>query len=124
MKALVVDDSRAIRLILKRTLAGLGYDVVEAGDGKAALDALEKDGPFAVALVDWNMPVLSGIDLVRAVRADRSFDGMRIMMVTTESGPEQVATALAEGADEYLMKPFTADAVASKLELLRLRGAA
>ena len=88
-----------------------------------ALDRLRErlaDRPVQLALVDWNMPEMSGIELVEAVRADPSFASLRIVMVTTETELSQVTKALEAGADEYLMKPFTRDDVVGKLELLGL----
>jgi two-component system chemotaxis response regulator CheY len=118
MKALVVDDSRATRTILKRSLANAGFEVVEAGDGKQALDELAKTGPLDLALVDWNMPVMTGYELICEVRARRDLDRMAIMMVTTESEATQVQRALDAGANEYVMKPFTDDVLKEKLLLL------
>lgn len=120
MKALVVDDSRAMRTILRRALAEAGFEVVEAGDGRQALDQLQKVGPLDLALVDWNMPVMTGYELILEVRAKREFDAMAIMMVTTESEAAQVQRAIDAGANEYVMKPFTGDALREKLLLLGL----
>jgi two-component system chemotaxis response regulator CheY len=120
MRALVVDDSRAVRAIVVRTLRELGFEIAEAGDGAQALAWLAANGPVDVALVDWNMPEVDGYELVCRVRADARYAGMRLMMVTSESEISQVERALAAGADEYLMKPFTKDAVLAKLQLLGL----
>ena len=120
MHALVVDDSRAMRLILGRVLRERGCTVTEAADGREALAALVA-GPLPdVALVDWNMPVMNGLELVEAVRRDPAYQGMRLVMVTTESESSQVIRALEAGADEYLFKPFTPDAVVDKLAMLGL----
>jgi len=118
MKALVVDDSRAMRLILGRLLKTLGFEIAEAGNGQEALAAIHASGPFDLALVDWNMPVMNGLELVKAVRKEQSLDTLRIMMVTTETQPEQLMQALAAGANEYLMKPFSSAAVAEKLAVM------
>lgn len=120
MKAIVVDDSRAMRTILKRALTGAGFEVVEAGDGRDALTQLEASGPLDLALVDWNMPVMTGYELVCEVRARAQLNGMAIMMVTTETEMAQIQRALDVGANEYLMKPFTAEALREKLMLLGL----
>src|SRR5262245_55571146 len=117
MKALVVDDSRAMRAILRKTLRGIGIDVTEAEHGHAALGVLQ-GASFDLALVDWNMPGMDGLELVAAIRADQRHDGMRIMMVTTETELAQVVRALDAGASEYLMKPFNEAAVVEKLALL------
>jgi two-component system, chemotaxis family, chemotaxis protein CheY len=118
-RALVVDDSRAIRLILSKALTELGFDVVQTASGKEALETLEREGAqFRLALVDWNMPEVTGLELVQRVRAMPAVDRMRVMMVTTETEVEQVMRALEAGADEYVMKPFTREAVEDKLRLM------
>lgn len=114
-RAIVVDDSRAMRSILARSLEQLGFTVAQAGNGKEALATLSGNASPALALVDWNMPEMSGIDFVTAIRQQHDFDGMRIVMVTTESETANVDRALAAGADEYVLKPFTPDALKSKL---------
>lgn len=120
MRALVVDDSRAMRLILARVLRARGCEVLEAGDGEQAL-ALLGAGPLPdVALVDWNMPVMNGLEFVRAARDEPAYAAMRIVMVTTESESSNVLQALEAGAEEYLFKPFTPEAVVDKLSLLGL----
>lgn len=124
MRAIVVDDSRAIRAILGRMLKDMGFEVSEAQDGLVALTVLAESGPFELALVDWNMPEMDGLQLIQAVRADHRHDGMRIMMVTTETDIDRIVKALDVGANEYLMKPFTPAAVAEKLALLGLMEAA
>jgi two-component system chemotaxis response regulator CheY len=119
--AMVIDDSRAMRLILRRITAQLGFDVCEAGNGREALEylaAAEELPQFA--LVDWNMPEMNGLDFVTAVRADQRLRGMTLMMVTTESEQSQIVRALAAGAHEYVIKPFTPDAIEEKLALLGL----
>lgn len=120
MRALVIDDSRAIRRILSDLVRELGFEPVEAADGAQALLALGRLGQVDLALVDWNMPVLSGIDFVRVVRQNADFAPMRIVMVTTESDIEHVREALTCGADEFVMKPFTKDVLVEKLALLGL----
>jgi two-component system, chemotaxis family, chemotaxis protein CheY len=120
MKALVIDDSRAMRMVVKRIVAGLGFEVVEAGNGEEALAVLAASEPVDVALIDWNMPVMNGLEFVVAVRARREHRNLTLMMVTTESERSQIVRALAAGAHEYLLKPFTEDALVSKLALLGL----
>jgi two-component system chemotaxis response regulator CheY len=114
-------------MLMGRVLKDIGFVVDEAGDGSEALDRLRErlvpehpNGPVELALVDWNMPEMSGIELVEAVRSDPAFSSLRIVMVTTETELSQVMRALDAGADEYLMKPFTRDDVVGKLELLGL----
>lgn len=120
MRALVVDDSRATRTICRKALQEEGFEVLEAGDGRQALDALRASGPLDLALVDWNMPVMTGYELICELRTRREFDPMAIMMVTTETEASQVQRALDAGANEYVMKPFTIDVLREKLLLLGL----
>lgn len=118
-RALVVDDSRATRRILGRMLVEIGFEVTEAENGKEALATLNADEqPFDLALVDWNMPEVDGIELVKAIRADAALDGLKVLMVTTEADIDHMMTALDAGADEYAMKPFTAAVIREKLALL------
>ena len=117
-RALVIDDSRAMRTILGGILTDLGFTVTDAEDGERALETLRRCGPFELALVDWNMPLMSGFDFVCVVRRDSEFDGMRLMMVTTETEIERMADALEAGADEYIMKPFSKEMLLEKLKLL------
>jgi two-component system chemotaxis response regulator CheY len=118
MRALVVDDSRTARIIIRQILHEIGMDVLEAADGKEALAQIAQNPDVELLLVDWNMPVMNGFDFVKEVRADRACDSMRILMVTSEAQSEQVNRALAAGANEYLMKPFTKDVLLAKLNLL------
>ena len=118
MRALVIDDSSAMRALLRRLLRDLGFDVTEAPDVSTALERLRPGGLPDLALVDWNLPGGSGIDFVRAVRVDPGQRGLRILMITTEVGPEQVRRALDAGAQEYLMKPFTGESLRDKLVLM------
>lgn len=120
MRALIVDDSKAMRTILRRALGDCGFvEFAEAADGAQGLAALRDGAPPDVAFVDWNMPVMSGIEFVRSVRAQRAYDAMALIMVTSETATENVEQALDAGADEYVMKPFTPDIVAEKLALAR-----
>jgi two-component system chemotaxis response regulator CheY len=119
--AIVIDDSSAMRMILKRIVGKLGFDVILAENGRDALDKMEAAGhSFDVALIDWNMPVMNGLEFIQTVRDDPRYSAVTLMMVTTESEHGQMVRALAAGAHEYLIKPFTPDAVAEKLELLGL----
>ena len=120
MRILVIDDSRAIRGILRRMLTEIGAEVAEAEHGGNALEVCAASAPFDLALVDWNMPEVDGLTFVRTVRANPRYAGMKLMMVTTETEVHQVETALAAGANEYLMKPFGKDEVLGKLQLLGL----
>lgn len=121
VQAIIIDDSRAMRLILRRILAKVGFDAVEAGDGQAALDILaELDEPPQLALIDWNMPVMNGLEFVIQARKDPRLRDMTLVMVTTESEQSQIVRALAAGAHEYVIKPFTEDSMIDKLALLGL----
>jgi two-component system chemotaxis response regulator CheY len=119
--AIVIDDSRAMRLILGRILGQIGFDVFEAADGRAALDLLAGLPQVpALALIDWNMPNMNGLEFVAAARDDARLREMTLVMVTTESEQSQIVRALAAGAHEYVIKPFTSDAMVEKLALLGL----
>ncbi|MBM3785547.1 MAG: response regulator [Acidobacteria bacterium] len=118
-KALVIDDSRAIRMILGRTLNNIGWDVSTAGNGREALDLLAKDDrDVKLVLVDWNMPEMNGLEFVKAFRAQPEFENVPLMMVTTETEVDQMLRALEAGANEYVMKPFTDDVIVDKLRIL------
>jgi two-component system chemotaxis response regulator CheY len=117
-RALIVDDSRTLRMMVGRYLREAGFTTAEAADGQAAYEALAADPDgFDVALVDWNMPVMTGIEMLRLARANGRLDRVPIIMVTTESEMEQMAAALAAGANEYVMKPFTREALLEKIQL-------
>jgi two-component system, chemotaxis family, chemotaxis protein CheY len=118
MQALVIDDSRAMRLILGKLLHELGLEVADAENGRRALDLIDAGLDPALMLVDWNMPEMTGIEFLTTVRKPPYESTARILMVTTETDLPQVVQALEAGADEYLMKPFTQDAVVAKLQLL------
>lgn len=120
LRALVVDDSRSMRAILRRALEQCGFEVVEAVNGRDAVERLALMRIPDIALVDWNMPEMTGIEFVTTVRSDHSYDGMRIVMVTTETEIEQVQRALSAGANEYVMKPFTKEVLLDKLTMLGL----
>ena len=121
MHALVIDDSRAMRMIVRRSMTRLGFTVAEAEDGQQALDVLaDSDVVPDIALVDWNMPVMNGLEFIKAVRREPAYRQMSLMMVTTESEHSQIVRALAAGAHEYLLKPFGEDALQDKLSMLGL----
>ena len=120
MQALVIDDSRAMRLILGRMLRELGLDVAEAANGREGLDQLDGGLLPELVLVDWNMPVMTGIEFVDAVRRPPYSSAAKVVMVTTETEIPQVVRALEVGADEYVMKPFTKESIFEKLQLLGL----
>lgn len=116
--ALVVDDSRAIRMILAKTLRGMGYEVREAADGGEALAVIAAEKPaLKLVLADWNMPRVNGLEMLKQVRRDAELDSVVVVMVTTETEMGQMAAALEAGANEYVMKPFTRDILIDKLQL-------
>ncbi len=118
MKILVVDDFSTMRRIVKNILAQLDFsNVDEAEDGKVALAKL-KTGGFEFVISDWNMPNMMGIDLLREVRADASLKQLPFLMVTAESQKENVVQAVQAGVSNYIVKPFTADTLETKLEMI------
>jgi len=118
--ALIIDDSRAMRKILARIVSDLGFDHIEAENGREALDHLEAGRVPDLCLIDWNMPVMDGYTFVTRVRANNEWRNVTLMMVTTESEHNQIVKALAAGAHEYVIKPFTPDAIVDKLSMLGL----
>lgn len=121
MRAIVVDDSRAMRSILRKLLSDLGFsEVLEAEHGRRALDELGSAAPPELALVDWNMPEMDGLELIGALRAERRYDRTKVMMVTSETSPRHIYEALKAGADEYAMKPITREVIVDKLGLMGL----
>jgi two-component system chemotaxis response regulator CheY len=118
-RALVVDDSRAIRSMLRRLLGSMGFEVHDAGHGAEALDVLRTaPEPIDLVLVDWNMPVMDGLTFLKTMRSETRFADVVVLMVSSESDPEKVARALMKGADDYVIKPLTADVLEAKLEML------
>ncbi len=109
-----------MRMILGNVLKEVGFQIIEAGDGQQALNRLNQGEQVELMLVDWNMPVMNGYELVCAVRANAMLADVRIMMVTTETSMENIQKALSAGANEYLMKPFTKELFVEKLALLGL----
>jgi two-component system, chemotaxis family, chemotaxis protein CheY len=114
---LIVDDSKVIRKVARHILETLDFIVSEAGDGQEALKMCQ-DSPPDVILLDWNMPVLSGIDFLRMLRESETTHRSRVVFCTTENGVAHITTALGAGADEYIMKPFDRETLAAKLTLV------
>ncbi|HUB30880.1 MAG TPA: response regulator [Terracidiphilus sp.] len=119
MRALIVDDSRFVRNFVRGLLEERGFECREADDGNSGMVRIEKDGPFDLALIDWNMPNMDGLEMLQQMRA-RGFAQTKVMMVTTEAENESIVRALDAGADEYLMKPFDREALGEKLAILGL----
>ncbi len=118
MRVMIVDDSRAQRMMLRRMVETLGFETEEAEHGQDALDKLQADDPVDLMLVDWNMPVLDGLDMLKAVRKQGAYADTTIMMVSSESDPRKIARALMCGADDYLVKPVDAPMIREKLIML------
>jgi two-component system chemotaxis response regulator CheY len=117
MRALIVDDSRFVRTILRGMLEEKGIECEEAADGQAGMDQLQAGEPFDIALVDWNMPIMDGLEMLKQMRSE-GFTEVKVMMVTTEAENDFILRALDAGADEYMMKPFDGDALNEKLALM------
>jgi len=116
---MVVDDSKAIRLILSRALEEIGWQVTQAINGKEAWRAIEaQPEPVKLVLVDWNMPEMNGLEFIRRVRKQQRYDETKLMMVTTETDVNEMVTALEAGANEYVMKPFTKEIIQDKVRIL------
>ena len=110
---LIVDDSRVIRKVARRILEDLGFEIAEAADGMEALAWCRAAMPDAV-LLDWNMPLMSGLEFLKLMRAEPDGDKPRVVFCTVENDLAHIEQALAFGADEYIMKPFDGDIIASK----------
>jgi len=116
IKILVVDDFSTMRRIIKNLLRDLGYDnIVEADDGTSALPML-KAGSFDFLVTDWNMPGMTGIDLLKAVRGDPKLATLPVLMVTAEAKRDQIVEAAQAGVNGYVVKPFTAQTLKEKLD--------
>ena len=116
---LVVDDSKVIRKVARHILETLDFEVAEAGDGRDALEQCEVRAPDVV-LLDWNMPVMSGMEFLRALGDSKVSRRPKIVFCTTENGIAHIKAAIEAGADEYVMKPFDRDTLASKLQIVGL----
>jgi two-component system chemotaxis response regulator CheY len=110
---LVVDDSGVVRKVARRIVETLNFSVIEAEDGEKALEACKRSMPEAV-LLDWNMPVMDGLEFLVNLRAMPGGDAPKVVFCTTENGMDHIARALEAGADEYIMKPFDKDIVTDK----------
>jgi len=119
MTCLIVDDSRVVRMVARKILQDLNFEIVEAEDGKKALEACQKAMPEAI-LLDWNMPVMNGIEFLRQLREMPGGDAPKVVFCTTENDLAHIQEAMAAGADEYIMKPFDGDIIQSKFSQVGL----
>jgi two-component system, chemotaxis family, chemotaxis protein CheY len=118
MKVLIVDDSTTMRRIIKTQLEGMGVSaILEASNGEEALGVLQQNMPVDLIMLDWNMPVMDGLTFLKKVRADATYKPVKIIMCTSESEKTRVVEALKEGANNYIVKPFTPEAVKEKIGL-------
>ncbi len=117
MRALVVDDSTALRLYLRKILVPCGFEVVEAKNGREGLERV-RECPVDLVLLDWNMPVMNGLELLQHIRSEPGVGSPCVMMVTSENALQEMQEALETGANEYVMKPFTPEIILDKLALL------
>jgi len=121
LTCLLVDDSSTIRTIVRPMLINLGCRVAEAADGRQALDACAKELPVVI-LLDWNMPVMNGLDFLKALRASLGGDAPIVIFCTTENDISHITAAIEAGANEYIMKPFDQDILRSKFLQVGLIG--
>jgi two-component system chemotaxis response regulator CheY len=118
-KFLVVDDSVTMRRIVANSLKNLGYtEYVEASDGKDALDKLASDDNINFVITDWNMPVLSGLELIKSIRGDEKLKNLPVLMVTTRGVKEDIMEALAAKVNNYIVKPFTPQILKEKIDAI------
>jgi two-component system chemotaxis response regulator CheY len=117
-KALVVEDSKAIRQIERKYLEELGFEVLEAENGKEALEVLKEHPDISLILLDWHMPVMNGYEFLKILRANPQYQEIKVMMVTTENQQKSVIDAIMAGANEYLMKPFDKEMLETKIRYL------
>jgi two-component system, chemotaxis family, chemotaxis protein CheY len=118
MRTLVIDDDSAMLSIISSILTGLGCEVITACNGQEGLDRMTEFGPPDVVLVDWNMPVMNGLEFIKLVRKKPKFDGLPIIMVTTELEMSQLALTFDAGVSEYIMKPFSPIMIQEKLQMV------
>ena len=117
--ALVVDDSKVVRTVSRRILEELGFEVIEAENGQEALEQCETTTP-EIILLDWNMPVMNGMEFIKAFRSNSQFQSVTVIFCTTENEVTKMQEALQAGANEYVMKPYDKDIIESKLLQLDL----
>ena len=115
MKAIVVDDSKMMRTVEQKALESMGWEVKQAANGVEAIDVMAAMGQCDLALVDWQMPEMDGLSLVKHLRADSKFGKVTIIMVSSNAVMESIQEALDAGANDFVMKPFTVDALKERI---------
>ena len=118
MRALVIDDSRAMRRIVSAALEGFGYETRQAGHGREALDVLQEGYSPDLCTIDWNMPVMDGYEFLGNLRRMPGGDAPKVVFCTTENDAAHIRAAIDAGADEYVMKPFDRETLESKLQIV------
>lgn len=119
MKALIIDDAITVRMMTKAFLKELGFDDIHiAENGLEALEKLNESDDFALILVDWNMPLMNGLDFIKIVRQEPNYSDLKIMMMTTENSMDKIIEAMDAGINEYMMKPFSKEVLADKLQIM------
>lgn len=120
MRALIIDDSGVTRSIIRRMLVSLGFeDIAEAGNGREALDVVSRsETPFNLALVDWHMPVMAGLEFIMSIRQRPHLNTLKMVVVSVDGAPGEIERALEAGADEYIMKPFDVEVLRDKLRII------
>jgi two-component system chemotaxis response regulator CheY len=117
MKILIVDDFASMRQVIKRTLVAMGFsNIHEAAGGPDAVRKIEEGEPFGLIISDWNMPQMTGLDLLNFVRANETMAKVPFLMITAEGNPDNIIQAAKAGVSQYIVKPFTAEALQQKLE--------
>jgi two-component system chemotaxis response regulator CheY len=118
VKALIVDDSLTMRAVLRRIVTPMGFEVVEAKNGREALEVFDQYPVPDLALVDWHMPEMDGLELLKEIRSRSDLDQVMVVMVTAENELSQIDVAIKAGASEYVMKPISSEIVTEKLQML------
>ncbi len=117
MKILVIDDDTTMRRIIKNLLSQIGFtNIIEAEDGQAALDILQGEGRFGLLISDWDMPRMTGLELLQIIRTDENFKTLPFIMVTAKDSRENILEAVKAKVSQYIVKPFTAQALKEKIE--------
>lgn len=118
MKALVVDDASVARKMVGRMMTELGFEVIAAEHGQDALEKLEPSSPPDAVVTDWNMPIMDGVELAKALRNTEEYRHIPVLMISSEADPRRVAKALLSGVDEYLFKPVDTGMIRERLEIM------